>query len=189
MDDDAVITLILRHLRRYPESDFHDVYKLLHQAAFGPGHAIKDKRKAHEWIERDLDTPAPSFNEPLVEVIHPAGEMVRLHLRPYAAQGGNLHRLRDAFVASAEATADNPDLMARWWAALCEWAVAGNAPRADGFDTREMDLFGRACGERGWPADRHSDVYRSAYAPAYRVLTADQAQALCQREKLAFEPL
>jgi hypothetical protein len=189
MDDDAVITLIRRHLRRYPESDFHDVYKLLHQAAFGPGHAITDKRKALEWIERDLDAPAPGFDEPLAEIIHPAGEMVRLHLRPYAAQGGNLRRLRGAFAASAEATDEQPDLMARWWAAFCAWVEAGDAPRSGGFDLHEMVLFGQAWGERGWPAGRHSNAYRDVYTPAYRVLTADQAQALCQREQIAFEPL
>jgi len=38
---DKLAALITRHVQRYPEIDILDVYKLLHQAVFGPGHAIK----------------------------------------------------------------------------------------------------------------------------------------------------
>lgn len=181
MGDEAVIALIRRHLRRYPESDYHDVYKLLHQAAFGPGHLLKDKKKALEWIERDLEDPGPETA--LIEAIHPEGHMVRLHLRPYAAQGGNLRRLRDALVTSAKEATGDPEAMAGWWEAFCRWV------EAEGFDLREMRLFSKAWAAQGWPAEHHSPAYREAYAPAYRVLTVGQAAALCEKQDIAFEPI
>ncbi|MBN1286046.1 MAG: hypothetical protein JXB47_11670 [Anaerolineae bacterium] len=186
-EPEPVITLIRRHLDRYPESSFHDVYKLLHQAAFGPGHLVDNKKKALEWIERDLDEPGPTAI-PLAESIHPAGDIVRLHLRPYAAQRGNLRRLRDAFVASAEAVTGAPDLMATWWAAFCDWVEAENPARA-GFDLREMRLFGGMWGAKQWPAEHHSPAYRSAYRPAYRVLAAPIAADLCRAQGIVFEPI
>jgi hypothetical protein len=177
MSDDALVTLIQRHLRRYPESDFHDVYKLLHQAAFGPGHLIRDKKKALEWIERDLEGDGPDAGEPLIEFIHPTGAMVRLHLRPYLAHGGDLRRLRDALLLAAQETPGDPEAMARWWEVFCGWAEKALLGR---FDVRELRLFAAARAAENWPATHHSPAYHAAYRPAYRVLTAGQAEALCE---------
>lgn len=186
MSDDAVVTLIQRHLRRYPISTFQDVYKLLHQAAFGPGHMIGDKKKALEWIERDLEGRPGDAPAPLIESIHPDDAMMRLHLRPYAARGGDLPRLRDAFVRAAAARPDAPATLARWWDVFCAWAAG--AP-AEHVDLREARLFGMACARTGWPAMHHSEVYRTTYTPAYRVLTAREAEALLRAQDIAFEAI
>ncbi len=179
-----ILSLIRRHLHRYPESTFRDVYKLLHQAAFGPGHVVKNKKKALEWIERDLEDPG--IDIPLLESIHPDNAMLRLHLHPYAARGGNLKRLRDAFVASARDVPGSADMMTAWWAALCAWVEAEGILDTADFDPREMRLFGRMHAARGWPAVHHSVAYRTAYRPAYRVLTARQAEALCRKQDIPF---
>lgn len=184
MCDDAVVTLIQRHLRRYPQSHFHDVYKLLHQAALGPGHLISNKKKALEWIERDLDSAGPETPAPLAESIHPEGAMVRLHLHPYAAHGGDLRALRDAFARAAEQPASGADALAHWWDVFCRWAAEVCDDR---FDVRELRLFGEAYRRQQWPAVHHSRAYEAAYRPAYRVLTLAEAEALCQSQRVPFE--
>lgn len=188
MNDESklLVALIRRHLERYPEADFRDIYKLLHQAAFGPGHLVNNKRKALEWIKRDLDTPG-SGAAPLVESIHPTGDIVRLHLHPYVDQDGNLRRLRDAFAASAEAVSHELEKMAVWWETFCNWVDLEGPPRDAGFDLREMRLFGQTWGAQGWPADHHSPAYREAYRPAYRVLTAPLAAELCEKQHITFK--
>lgn len=185
MNDDAVITLIRRHLHRYPESHFRDVYKLLHQAAFGPGHAIRDKAKVLEWIERDLEIE-PATGVPFVESIHPADAMVRVHLHPYAAHGGSLRKLGDAFTRSANATTGAPEAMARWWAVCLEVLRDEDL---QGFGAREASLFGRAMAAGCWPAEHHSPAYRETYRPAYRVLTTREAERLCEDQDIPFTPV
>src|SRR5512139_1780032 len=115
MSDEQLLDLIQTHIQRYPASEIMDVYKLLHQATFGPGHLIASKKNAREWLEREAELLTPSMRDPLVERIHPDGAIVRVHLRPYLAQGAKLKMLLDAFIRSAGQVPGDPELMARRW--------------------------------------------------------------------------
>ena len=71
MTDDRIVALIRTHLDRYPDAGIQDVYKLLHQATFGPGHAISSKKAAREWLGQESGQVTPTAAEALVESIHP----------------------------------------------------------------------------------------------------------------------
>jgi hypothetical protein len=185
MSEDRVAALIHTHLTRYPDSKIADVYKLLHQAAFGPGHLIASKKAALEWLEQESGMVMPSQDSPLVENIHPDGAMVRLHLRPYLAREGNLKPLLEALVRSAEQVPGDAESMDRWWRVFETLCQAG-APHTDLFELREVALFGRVSSRDHWPAARHSPTYYAAYHPAYRVLTRSEAEALCTKLTLPF---
>jgi len=43
--------LLSQHLKRYPRMELSDIYKLLHQATLGPGHAAKDRETALALLE------------------------------------------------------------------------------------------------------------------------------------------
>ncbi|RPI93430.1 MAG: hypothetical protein EHM39_12875 [Chloroflexi bacterium] len=185
-DDDGLLGLIQSHLQRYPASDIMDIYKLLHQATFGPGHLIASKKHAREWLEREAELLTPSAREPLVERIHPEGDIVRIHLRPYLALGGKLKLLLDAFVRSAGQVQGDHDLMARRWSFFVgechtDGALAGR------FDVPGALLFGRIRARENWPAMHHSPGYVAAYKPYYRVLTRGEAVDLCGQLKVPFE--
>lgn len=187
MGDDRLVALIQAQVARYPASEVADIYKLLHQATFGPGHAISSKKAAGEWLEQDARQAGASLGEPLVESIHPEAHIVRVHLRPYLAQGGQLKWLLDAFVRSAEAVSGDPALMAARWRAFVE-LCQGEGPLAGEFPLREMELFGAARAAEHWPAVQHSPVFCAAYRPRYRVLVAGEASALCERLGVPFTP-
>ncbi len=185
MTDNRVVALIRTHLGRYPEAAVQDVYKLLHQATFGPGHAIASKKAAREWLEQESGQITPAAG-PLAENIHPDGAIVRLHLRPYLAQQGKLKPLLEAFIRSAELVQGDPAIMQRRWE-LFETLCQPGGPCAGRFERREVLLFGRVRAGEGWPAVAHSPVYVSAYAPRYRVLARTEAEALCDKARLPFE--
>ncbi|HVO69435.1 MAG TPA: hypothetical protein VMT24_05285 [Aggregatilineaceae bacterium] len=186
MSEDSVAALIQIHLTRYPESEIADVYKLLHQAAFGPGHLIASKKAALEWLEQESGMVTPSQDIPLVESIHPDGMMVRLHLRPYLACQGKLKPLLEALVRSAEEVHGDAESMACWWQVFRTQCQA-EAPHTELFERREVALFGRVSARDHWPAVRHSPRYYDAYHPAYRVLTRSEAEALCATLRIPFE--
>lgn len=178
--------LLQSHLQRYPASGIMDMYKLLHQATFGPGHLISSKKIALEWLEHEIGQNRPSLDEPFIESIHPEGRIVRLHLRPYLAHQGPVKLLLDAFVRSAGQVEGNPKLMSDRWQffeALCqpEGAFARH------FSTREVGFFGLIRTRERWPAVHHSPAYNETYHPAYRVLTRSEAQLVCEKLKVPFE--
>lgn len=188
MTEDGLLILIQTHLVRYPEAGLLDMYKLLHQATFGPGHLIANRKTALEWLEHEIGHAAPDPNAIFVESIHPQGAIVRLHLRPYLAYTHQVKPLLEAFIRSAEqverAHADDPvgraALMARRWASFthqCDVDLAWDRR----FDATERALFGGVRAREEWPAVHHSPAYIEVYRPAYRVLTATEAEALCDR--------
>lgn len=186
MSEDGLIVLIQTHLTRYPESEVADVYKLLHQATFGSGHMITDKRAAREFLQQECDQIAPSTNAGLLECIHPAGEIVRMYLRPYLALTTRVNWLLDAFVRSAGQVEGDPAVMAERWSqfeSLCET----DTTEGKRFGLREAQLFGRVRSGEGWPAVHHSPAYVRTYQPKYRVLTRAEAEDLCARLKVPFE--
>ena len=185
MSEDRVVALVQTHLARYPESEIADVYKLLHQSAFGPGHLIASKKTALEWLEQESSQATPAPDLPLIENVHPDGAIVRLHLRPYLAHQGKPRLLLDALVRSAEQVRGDPKTIDSWWH-LFETLIQAGAPHTEKFDRREVMLFGRVRARDQWPAVHHSPTYLNAYRPVYRVLTRSEAEALCAKLKVPF---
>lgn len=185
MADEKISALVRTHLARYPESEIMDVYKLLHQAAFGPGHLIASKKAAREWLEQEIALLIPSKREPLIEAIHPEGLIVRLYLRPYLEQGGKVQPLLDAFIHSAEQVRPDPAAMERHWRWFVGACQSGEA-WAQRFNQPELMLFSRARARESWPAVHHSPTYETTYHPKYRVLTRSEAEALCRKLRIEF---
>jgi len=189
MPDDKVQALILTHMQRYSEIDILDVYKLLHQAVFGPGHAIKSIKPAREWLEREAEILQPGpVDQPLVENIHPEQMIVRVHLRPYLAAGGNLGRLLDAFVQSSAAVNGDLSTMAAWWDIFYGMTTSGGS-LAGHFDSRTIALIRRSRASEKWPASHHSPMFERAYRPAYRVVTRKTAEAMLKDQRIPFTPV
>jgi hypothetical protein len=183
MADEAVAALILRHVQRYVALDILDVYKLLHQGVFGAGHAVSNQRAAREWLEKECEKLKPNSAEPLLESVHPYDEIVRLNLRPYLAQRGNLRKLLDAFIRSAAQPRGDPETMARWWEIFHRMTLAGN-PLANRFSERTVALIGRTRAAEKWSATQHSPPYDQMHKPAYRVLDLITARELLEAQKL-----
>ena len=47
------------HLETHPFAGAEDLYKFLHQAVFGPGHAISDRGAAEAWMESEIEGLGP----------------------------------------------------------------------------------------------------------------------------------
>ena len=162
------------HLESHPLAAAEDLYKLLHQAVYGPGHAIPDREAAAAWLERELAGLGPPLdNDPRCEPLGGSPPLVRVNLRPFAAAGGDAEALLDAFVATANEHPPNDatmttvlDLAARWLPCAGRGALAP-----------ELRALAAEMAAEGYPAIHHSDIYREAYHPAYRVIAADLAAA------------
>lgn len=157
--------LIGAHRARYPAMALEDVYKLLHQAALGPAHAA-DAATVLARLESEMGSLGEGPDEPLVDAISPDGRLARVHLRPWAARGLSAAALAEAFAATGAHWAPDPAKLARFCACLGDLADAGGvpAPRA------EVEAFVARCSTESWPALHHSEAFRRAYSPAYRLV-------------------
>lgn len=162
--------LLGQHLQRYPRMQLDDVYKLLHQAALGAGHAVSDRGRALAALEdecRALEADAGA--DPLVDRISPDGRLARVHLRAYLASGQALGVLADAFVRTPQLCPAAPDRLAKFCGCLGDLADAGGIP----FTRAQVSAWFDDIAGRGYPPVHHSQGYRDAYRPAYRVVAVE----------------
>lgn len=154
-----------------------DAYKWLFHATQGGEHAIMSPDGPRAWLDREWKTlTEPDKSEPLVEPLRPDGKVVRLHLRPYRARGGNKDALLAAFIASAKGfRADRTGFVAVWEALGASLQKAPAPPHLTAAAWSRLDAETRP---RGFPALHHGARYEKAARPAYRVLTAAEARRL-----------
>lgn len=161
--------LLSGHLARYPAMQLEDVYKLLHQAALGPGHAVKDAVEARRRLQAEAASLDAGPAEPTRDVISPDGKLARIHLRSFMAGGGDLARLGDAFVETANAWPASTEKLAKFCGCLADLASAGGIP----FRREEVVDWFDGIAQAGYPAVRHSAAFSAAHKPAYRVVNVE----------------
>ncbi|MEO8040634.1 MAG: hypothetical protein ABI794_17840 [Betaproteobacteria bacterium] len=157
--------LLGAHAARYPGFDLPDVYKLLHQAALGPAHAVEGAT-ARERLAQEAAALGPGPHEPIVDPISPDGRLARIHLRPYAARGLMLDALADAFAQTAQTWPASIERLAKFCGCLGELADAGGIA----FARTDVEAYMNARAAEGWPAIHHSPQFHAAWQPAYRVV-------------------
>ena len=158
--------LIREHVARYPAMGPADLYKLLHQATMGSGHAAADRTHAADWLARDLERPSPGVVEPWADTLGRGGRFARIHLRPFTALGGEIDVLLDAFLATARRAPPDREALERALEAAERMDAAGELPWAAG----KLSEYLSARRGEGYPAVHHTADYVERYAPAYRVV-------------------
>ena len=155
--------LLLGHFRKYPLLQAEDIFKYLFQSAFGCEHLVSDPSAALNYIkkEREMSVSSPTLDEL-------DGEYTRVHISCLAPE--TLARL---FCLSAKKEDGLASLEAKLEVAK-ELVANGDLP-LDGEDfSRKLEAWRQA----GYPALHHSDAFREAYRPAYRVIANKYAKFL-----------
>ena len=94
---------------------------------------------------------------------------MRVNLAPWKAQGRSAGELFELFLATASTCREGEDLLSDYLAEAEVWITSSESsitPEA----WREFMAWYRA---QGCPAVHHSDAYREAERPAYRIVRRD----------------
>ena len=159
--NDKTKKLLMEQYDAYPAMQIRDVFKFLHQSAFGCEHLVSSLEKAVSYIKEEyegIDCTQSKRIEPL------DGDYSRVPLT-LLADGLSADTLSKLFYMSAKKE-DGAALLKEKLNAARELIAEKHLP----FDA---DAFDRAADEwegEGFPAVRHSDAFREAYKPAYRVI-------------------
>jgi len=160
------VASVRQQLARYPLMQAEDLYKLAHQATFGPAHLISDVGGARAYLLQELAGVAASASEPLLEELAGDPELVRVNLRPFKAAGSDPEVLLAALVATASSVHGKPGVMAG------RLRDAGRVLEEVGRieEARRLQALAPEMAARSYPAGHHSQAYTDAYHPAYRVV-------------------
>lgn len=162
----TIRTILLGQLSRHPAMQIVDIYKLVHQASMGSEHAVSDRGAAQLWLEQELASLGAGPDDPLVDPISHDGSILRIHLRPFIAQGGDPIKLLDAFIRTANEFHGSTTILQDYWNEVTKMAAAGELP----FSREEVCNFGEEMAAQHYHAMHHSRVYAEVYKPAYRVV-------------------
>ena len=159
MLNEEIIPLIADALEKYPLSQPQDIVKLLYQREFGPAHAIPSPEAAKRFLWEEYSS-TPQEDGPLFEYI--GGGYARLRLCALDANGISPDEAAEAFIKSAVPAGDTSAFAEMLRHIAADELVSQRMPGLSGFIARYISA--------GCPALHHSEVYRDAYLPAYRVV-------------------
>lgn len=155
---------ILTREARRPGFQIRDAVKLLYQNEFGGGHLIADTKAALERLKSEM-AGCGDTGEALITDI--GNGVVRVNLSPAAGKVAPETLFQIFALSSKEKRGD----LERFKAKLALLYGLG-------FDPAEVDSFLNGYAAAGYPMLSHSESYRAANKPAYRVITAEYARFL-----------
>ena len=154
--------LLIRHYRDYPSLDIRDIFKYLHQSAMGCEHLVFSLPHAIRYIEQEAES-CTVVGGRLVDRLD--GEYSRVHLA-YLREGLSAETLGRLFYMSAKPEEQGRVTLEHKLEIASSLVREGVLP----LDAEAFDAAVREWKAVGYPAVHHSEVFRSSYAPAYRVI-------------------
>ena len=155
--------LLRAHFESHPALQIQDIFKFLFQSAFGCEHLVSSPEGAVAYIEKEYEAMGGS-GEPAVEELD--GDFCRVPLA-YMKLGLSAETLGRLFVASAEHREDGAEALAEKIACARQMVSEGALP----FSLADFDAAVAQWAEMGYPAVHHSETFREAYRPCYRVIS------------------
>ena len=158
--------VLRRHARKYPMMQPTDAVKLIYQNVFGGGHLIRDPTSCRNALQREYEFTPQDLHAPLLESI--GNGLVRVMLNAIDSSDYSIQQLADDFIRSSEAHKGNLNSFLIKLEILRKVTDSG----AFGFTLEELEAYLEEYKRAGYPMVSHSEQYRQAYNPAYRIVLA-----------------
>ncbi len=156
------------HAERYCGMTPCDAVKLIYQATFGVGHLLADADTVRGRVLEEEKKVVPAGDCPDVEEI--GGGFSRVYLN----RGVSAGRVAALFLDAGAKVGGTEEMFLERLALLRERTDAGLFP----FGRDALEAYLTDYLADGIRAVSHSETYRAAYRPAYRVVSADMAELL-----------
>lgn len=164
-------SVLIRHQELYPEMQIQDAVKLVYQNEFAGGHLIRNEEGS---LRRLLDECAAieQIGRRLMAGSHfvdIGNGLCRLDLsvlQDYAINPSTVNRF---FIHTAKSVGGSIPGFEQKLDVLRQCCRDGDLPYPAG----ELEAYLDAYRSRGYPPVSHSEIYKTAYSPAYRVVKTD----------------
>ena len=160
--------ILREHAKRYPLMQPCDAVKLIYQNEFGGGHLIRDEQACLNYLRREYADLEKDPTAPMYEDI--GNGIVRVNLA--AVREEDLEQLGQDFIASAAKHKRTLDSFLNKLEVLQTLTTEG----VFAFDLDALNAYLSEYKAVGYPAVSHSEQYRQAYTPAYRILCIQESK-------------
>ncbi|NLB90103.1 MAG: hypothetical protein GX786_02630 [Clostridiales bacterium] len=157
------LEILHQHMRLYPEMEIQDGVKLLYQKYLGTGHMAPSFEAVTDRLSNEREGLRYVDGKELFEPI--GNGRYRLHLNAKAAKDFSNNTLAQLFLLEAK----EKEEITLFEETLVRWMVWVEKKELS-FSLEESKHFLEDYQQRGYPPIGHSEKYRNAYMPAYRVV-------------------
>ena len=159
----ATAAFLLEQCARWPQLRPADLLKALHQSVFGCGHFITDEEAGLRYLQQEMRDAAIGPG-PWTELLD--GGFCRVSLAYLRERGMAPETMFRLLALSAETPCGSEEEISEKLDVLLELSREGRLPFSEEEIAQAVETFRQA----GFPACHHSEAFRAAYAPAYRVI-------------------
>ena len=163
-ETDELYGVLCAHAARYTLMRPTDAVKLIYQGEFGSGHMIKNEAAALDRLRAEYAQIIHDETMPLYEYI--GCGIARVNLAALDTNVLPLERLNAAFAAAANGVHGST----AGFKAKLDTLKAVCTEGRFGFGTAELDEYLCEYEKAGFPPVSHSEAYRQAYKPSYRIM-------------------
>ena len=160
-------------IKLHPSIQLQDILKMCYQSVFGPEHMLADVDRAKAYFMQEYNATPTDFSAPLFEPL--SDTFCRVNLAAWKAKELDAGKLFELFFASAKektsATEKDFDDCAKHVETLL-------AKKLLPFSLEEWTDCYAAYKKNGMPPVHHSDAYRLAEQPAYRLVRINLLDAV-----------
>ncbi len=175
---------LTEQLKLHPATQPRDILKQCYQAAYGAEHLLADLDHAFAYLEKEFVSITASSEIPLYEPISP--QVCRVNLAVWKYRGLPLAWLFSMFAASANISIDRQQATEQFLSYLDTADTLLRENRLPGsFSVEEWSDALSTYKKSGMTAVHHSDTYRQAEHPAYRILRFEYVRLLPILEAVA----
>ena len=161
---DALSQILTDHASRYPMMEPTDAVKLIYQNEFGGGHLIRDVDCCLAYLLREYQSVQQNPDAPLMEDI--GNGLIRVCLNALDAHGYTPEALGADFIRSAGQHRGTLESFLQKLEILKQLTAEG----IFAFSPETLDMYLSSYKEAGYSMVSHSEAYRKAYGPAYRIV-------------------
>lgn len=162
----------------HPAMQPQDAVKMCYQAAFGAEHAIPDKARAAQYLQQELDSTLPDAGAALFETI--SDKIVRINLAAWKSRGLPADWLLNMFLHT-RAPGESFSALIK-----CVENMAANSQLP--FTAESWSSFMSTYSADMPHPVHHSEAYREAEKPAYRIACVSHIYLLPLLERMAVLP-
>ncbi len=167
---EEIAEIIINHFRKYPKMRVQDVIKLIYQNEFASGHLINNESDSLHRLYTEVEGITVSDYDENISLFEDIGNgIVRLHLNQIQNYQIELETLNSFFVHTSKAAQGTIQSFETKLNILRQCCEDKKLP----FLIHEVDKSIQVLKAQNYPPVSHSNGYRRAYNPSYRVILSE----------------
>lgn len=162
--------ILIQHCNKYPLMEVQDMIKLIYQNEFAGGHLVNNELESFVRLQAEVDSIKKislDHETPLFEDI--GNGLVRLYLNQIHKYQTEIKTINCFFVNTSNSVRGKVENFEKKVDVLKKCCEEGVLP----FAASEVERYFKELAAKGYPPVSHSESYRRAYNPSYRVVLSE----------------